>query len=404
MSSASKRTVPAAQFMPQHQNRNCHWVDFDRTLWGMTCHKKSEDEPFYIFPPWVQGVREDGQAAKNGVHVGDLLIAFRIKKLQPWLPDNPAHYIFNQNGRIDAVTHGIFDNPQALSFFVHMPNRCGLPNCLGRVEEIHDSTDHYQVCQKCGTVHRTGMQGTTPEKLSEVQEEQQRLHRLSGPLKQRSEASKMRTETIPSHSFSRIAQPLRQAMRTEDKDTFPAAGRNIHVQHEMLKAQKFMQQIVSVLLLTPAVLVSALQVFKSYVDTKKKSLSDTAQVCWYQKIVVACIFIAANMNKTPRTIWHVISSLKHEEKIDAVAVTVILREIDPKYNEFKYITPIYLVETMCLFHECLKPYSQAAKQVLQKFAFKRNPTVEVKVAVGFAFASASTSNKCNVAVLEIMKE
>jgi len=247
----------------------------------------------------VTGVYENGQADKNGVKPGDLLLAFRVNKRYESLPQNPVHDIFNQNGQIDAVTHEIFDNPQALSFFVYMPNRCGLPDCLGRVEEIHDKTDHCRVCQKCGTVHKSAMQGTMPDKLSEVQEEQQRLHRLSGPLYRMSKASDKRTKTTPGHSYSKQCQALREAQRNEDKS---AVGREKHVDVEMDKTQTLMSQIVKDLLLTPEVEDSALDVFKCYVDTKNKSLPDTGQVFFYQKVVVACIFIAANKNLTPRTI------------------------------------------------------------------------------------------------------
>jgi len=83
-----------------------------------------------------------------------------------------------------------------------------------------------------------------------------------------------------------------------------------------------------------------------------------------------------------------------------------MRVIDAEYDEFKYIKPMYLVDTMCLFHTCLEKYSLSAKLVLDELELKNKQTVEVKVAVAFAFASASASRAkiYDVEVLRIMQE
>jgi len=404
MSSASKRSVSAAQFVPQHENRHDgQWLAFRPELWGMTCYMKKGTLE-YVFPPRIVDVTEDGQADKNGVKPGDVLLAFRIDSRYESLPQNPVHDIFNRDGKIDAFTQDIFNNPPALRFFVYMPNRCGLRDCLGRVIEMHDKTDHCLVCPKCATVHRSSMQGTMAENLSEVQQEQQRLRRMPGPLKCSSDASDSRTETMPGQSRSKISELLRKAQRTEDKLTCPAMGRETHVQHEMDKTDKLMNQIVSAMQLTPVVKVLALEVFKDYVDTKRKTLADGGQVIWFQKVVVACIFIAANKNKTPRTIWHLISPLTNEDKIEASAVLHVLPEMGAQYEEFKCMIPIYLVESMCVLHKYLKKHEITAKMVLNKFEFKGKKTVELMVAVAFAYASASTPKIYDVEVLRIMKE
>ena len=81
-----------------------------------------------------------------------------------------------------------------------------------------------------------------------------------------------------------------------------------------------------------------------------------------------------------------------------------MRVIDAEYDEFKYIKPIYLVDTMCLLHTRLQKHSLTAKMVLAEFIFKGKQTVELMVAVAFAYASASTPKIYDVEVLRIMKE
>jgi len=99
-------------------------------------------------------------------------------------------------------------------------------------------------------------------------------------------------------------------------------------------------------------------------------------------LIVACVFVAANEHKNPRTINHLIANCS-DSSLTPKKVHLSMAFIKTEQN--KEMNAENLVDAVCHFHKELAHYANGAKFNVKNIKFEKSTTVQEMVAIAIVF-------------------
>ena len=395
-------SVPAHSFVAKHPETDyTKWYLFPPYAYGFSANVTSEDKATakITYPFIITKIKPNGPADRLGLQVGDQILAIRLAPAKIGDPQLPVHDVccVNDNSHkdkdgfstpvkvVDDQTKLRMDLAAECSVYVHLRQRCQTPDCRGEMQISSDAMDHSLLCTQCGVVAATRMSGYFFEELTPVQAENYRLQRLArGPRAE--ESLSMRTETVPVfQGIGRAAPPqqiLQDAYKHHDASTGDVGVRAEKRKNQASSTELVMQKMCKVVELSPKVCARAMQIFTSTVEERKNAVGEGPVNNYIMPMIVACVFVAANENKNPRTINHLIANCS-DSSLTPKKVHLSMAFIKTEQN--KEMNAENLVDTVCHFHKELAHHANGAKYNVRTIKFEKSTTVQEMVAIAIVF-------------------